>query len=341
MDWSGGKGCNNLGSGAVGYWGRDIFRRINAEQEQAKQRALLIDQIKAGGIRFEMWRGVESGQRCSCYKEVSRSSEDKCLACHGVSYVPGYLKFGYNTVWMSAVDTDVTLTNTEITTDFKSSKIVLSSGVLSGTIESGDKTFSRTVLGSTWEYDSQSYIRIDGLSSVVVQYSLDSGKTWSAIANLPTANPASGKIRFRATLARTTTDVLSPLFEILRARYSTIGLASEQPDGSYRMGPWLLILRSIPTEKKTKNEHGDLLDQGTLKGWTAGLSFFDSSVTVGSEGELIKSKDTIFKPMDGVQKGAIYKVVDWSLSDPLATIVLDQNFTLRREDPVGPFSYVW
>jgi len=32
-------------SSATGYWGRSIFRRINAEQEQARQRALLQDQI--------------------------------------------------------------------------------------------------------------------------------------------------------------------------------------------------------------------------------------------------------------------------------------------------------
>lgn len=341
MDWSGGKGCNGLGSGAVGYWGRDVFRRVNAEQEHAKQRVLLTDQIKAGGIRFEMWRGVTSGQRCSCYKEVNRSSEDKCQACHGMSYVPGYLKFGYNTLWMSAVDADITFTNTEITTDFKSSKVVLSSGALTGTVESGDKPFSRSVLGSVWEYDAQTYVRIAGQSSVTVKYSLDSGFTWSDMSDLVSANPASGVIRFKVILERSFADVLSPLFEIVRARYATIGLSVEQPDGSYRMGPWLLLMRNIPIEKKTKNEYGDLMDQGSLKAWTTGLSFFDPSVVAGSMDELIRSKDTIFRAMDGVQTGNVYKVTDWQNSDPFGYILVDQTFTLRKTDPVGPYSLIW
>lgn len=341
MDWSRGNGCNGLGTGAVGYWGRDIYMRIQADQQHAKERALLMNQIQAGGMRFDLWQDVESGQQCSCYKEINRSADDKCMACHGRRYVPGYLKFGYETLWMSAVDTDVTFTNTEITTEFKSSKVVLSTGSLSGTVESGDKAFSRTEIGSVWEADAQTYIRIAGQSDVTVEYSLDSGGTWSGISNLATANPASGVIRFRATLTRSTAAILSPLFEIVRARYATIPVASEQPDGTFRVGPWVLLMKSVPVEKKTKNEHGDRINQDNTKMWTAGLSMFDSSIEVGSTGELIRSKHTVFKALDGVQAGTFYVMSDWMLSDPFGMIIVSQTFTARMADPSGPYYLIW
>ena len=45
------KGCKVPGSHmAVGYWGRDIYQQVFAEQEQARQRALLTDQIFLGGM---------------------------------------------------------------------------------------------------------------------------------------------------------------------------------------------------------------------------------------------------------------------------------------------------
>jgi hypothetical protein len=43
-------GCRGYGSTAVGYWGRDIYRRVSAEQEQARERTLLEDSLKAMGV---------------------------------------------------------------------------------------------------------------------------------------------------------------------------------------------------------------------------------------------------------------------------------------------------
>jgi hypothetical protein len=292
-------------------------------------------------MRFEMWQDVDSGQQCSCYKEINRSADDKCMACHGRRYVPGYLKFGYDTVWMSAVDTDVTFTDTEITTDFKSSKVVLSSGALTGTVESGDKAFSRTAVGAAWEVDAQTYVRTAGQSDVTVEYSLDSGSSWADLANLATENPAAGSIRFRATLTRTTTSVFSPLFEITRARYARIGLSGSSSGGECRLGPWILLMRSTPIEKRVKHEHGDRLNQDNLKAWTSGLAMFDPDIEPGSQDELIRYNHVVLRLMDGVHAGAIYKLTDWSPSDPFGYVLVQQTFTLRYVDPVGPYSLIW
>lgn len=335
-------GCKGNGSSAVGYWGRDIFRRVNAEQEQARQRTLLVDQVSAGGIRSEMWKSVDTGTKCSCYKEVNKTSDAKCLSCYGIGLVPGYLKFGYNTLWMSAIDSDITLTDVEITTTFKSSKIILSSSAITGTIESGDKTFNKTAIGAVWENDVSSYVRVDGSSSVTVEYSLDSGTTWNNISNLIGSTPSSGTIRFKATLSRDTTSILSPLFEIVRARYATIDLSSQQADDSYRRGPWILLMRTMPISRNTKSEWANLPTQENLKVWTVGLSEFDSSITIGSDDEFIsKDHEVIFKIMDGVQTDSRYKITSYSPSDPFAYTIVQQTFDIRYCDPVGPKNLIW
>jgi len=351
--WSrfGADGCEGLGHMATGSWSRDIFKHVKAEQEHASQRALLIEQILAGGIRSDMWMGVKSGNECACYKQSNKQSDAKCGSCYGERYVPGYLKFGYDTVWMSATDSDVTLTGVEITKTFKSAKVVLTSTSTSGTIESGDKSFSRTAFGSTWESQALSFVRIEGQSNVVVEYSLDSGIIWDDIDNLATVNPSSGNIRFKATLTRDTTSIITPAFEIVRARYARIDLSSgdalggadsEKSDcGEYRFGPWVLLMRSIPISRNTKGEHADLPVQDNLKVWTAGFSLFDPTIEIGSEDEYVKDNKVLFEIKDGVQTGSRYKVTSWSPSDPFAYVIVQQTMDIRYVDPVGPFSLVW
>ncbi len=331
---------------AVGFWGRSVHQRIIADQQLAKERALLLSQIEAGGVRTSLWRSSAIGTKCACYKESNQQSDRKCKSCHGTGAVPGYLKFGYNTVWMSVVDSDVTLTNCNITTEFKSAKAILSATALTGVVESGDKPFTRSVVGSAWAYDVASYVRIGASSSVVVEYSTNSGLTWAAIAALPTANPASGAIRFRATLTRTSTAIMSPLFEIVRARYETLAFSNQQADGSYRRGPWILVMRNIPKSRFTKTEHGDAPFSTDLNFWTTGLSYFDTSIVLDSVEELIKPVDEgpcdFIEFMDGVATGDRYIVIERQFSDPMAQTLLDQNFIARlSEQNIDQYALVW
>lgn len=342
-NWTGRGGCEGLGWTAPGYWGRDIHLRVLGEQEQAKQSALLRDQIRAGGIRAYLYSSpfeAEGRNRCACYKESSKKSDEKCLTCHGTSWVGGYELFGHETLLMSANDGDITLTGTRVTTDFRSSKIELNPTFLTGTIESGDKTFSRTAVGSEWDYEEVSFIRTASVSSVTVEYSLDSGSTWSDISTLPTVNPVSGAIRFKATLTRDTISVLSPLFENVRARYATIDLGSEV-GGVYREGPFILVMRDPPVRVRTKTDWGDVPKQDGLTMWTAGLSMFDPSITVGSSDELIQGPYNFIEILDGVMAGKRYVLTSVQNSDPFAYIIVDQNFRIRYSDDTDPHSLVW
>lgn len=339
MSWSDANGCKGSGATAVGFWGNDSYRRVLAEEEQGRQRALLLDDVKAGGIRSELWQPVKSGTRCLCYKESNQQSDRKCYSCHGNGYLPGFLKFGYSTIWLSGSDSTATMVNVVPTTGFKSSDVQIEDGYTIGELISEEFSFTRSAVGSVWEVDSHYTIREAAYSSVTIEYSLNSGSTWADIATLPTVNPVSGTIMFKATLLRDSTDVLSPFFDIVRARYATISLDNSVA-GMYRVGPWILAMRDIPFRQIKKQDWGDAPLNSNEHFWTVGLADFDPSITRGSEQELITGSAFI-EFMDGAIAGTRHVITSWQNSDPFAYILVSQTFTLRAADTVGPYSLVW
>jgi hypothetical protein len=343
--WSNAAGCNGLGQNAVGSWAREPLQRVIQDQTPQKETALLRDQLRIGGLRLELWTGVTSSAehpKCACYKESFQQADRKCSSCHGTGFVPGYLKWGYETYWMSATDAGSTFTGTEVTSKIRSSKVQLQEGELTGTIESTDHSFTRSVSDSVWEYDAQTFIRDSANSSITVEYSLDSGVTWSDISNLVIANPSSGTIRFKATLTRDTVQTRSPLFEIVRARYSRIPLGTfiNPYTTGPTEGPWILAINGYPDQQYTKSEHGDQ-PQGSTTFWTSGMSMFDPLVTVGSDDELIHGPNILVQFMDGALAGKRYRPTSWKQADPFAFQVTSQDFQIRVADPVGPYGYVW
>ena len=345
--WSNRLGCKGLGGNAVGSWAREPLQRIIQDQTPQKETALLRDQLRIGGLKLELWLGVtESAEhpQCACYKQSFQQADRKCSSCHGTGHVPGYLKWGYSTYWMSATDVGNTFTDTEVTNTFHSSKVQLTAGSLTGTLESADLPFTKELAASVWETDIQGFIREEAslTSSLTVEYSLDSGVTWTALSALPAAGPTTGSLRFRATLTRTTAAVRSPLFEIVRARYSRIPLGTfvnnyiEAPVD----GPWILAINGYPDQQYIKSEHGDA-PQGSSTFWTGGMSMFDPLVEVGSDAELIHGPNILVQFMDGALAGKRYRPTSWKQSDPFAYKIVSQDFQVRVSDPVGPYGYVW
>jgi len=335
------KGCKVPGAHmAVGYWGRDIHAQIFANQEHARQRALLTEQILAGSIRAALWRGVTEGPQCACYKESNQQADRKCGACHGVGIVPGYVKFGYETFWLSGSDPDATLTDVHLTQGWKSSKVILADGAVTGVIESVDMSFNRDAFGSAWSAQALYFLPEESESSVVVEYSLDGGDTWASLDTLCSVNPTSGTIRFRATLNRDSVDVISPQFEIIRARFARLPL-SHPSAGQYRMGPWILIMREPPKTRARKYEYGDIPVEDGLSFWTAGLAFFDPTIEMGSQDELLKGPLAFIEVLDGARIGSRYVTTSWQNSDPFGYILVSQTFEIRIADPAGPFHLVW
>lgn len=335
------RGCKVPGAHmAVGYWGRSVHSQVFAEQEHARQRALLTDQILAGSLRAALWRGAEEGPRCACYKESNQQADRKCGACHGVGIVPGYFRFGYETLWLSGSDPDAVLTDVKLTSGWKSAKVVLAEGEVTGVIESPDMPFDRNAFGSAWSAESLYFTPEETASSVTVEYSLDGGGTWDPLDNLCSVNPEAGNIRFRATLSRDTSEVISPQFEIIRARYARIP-RTHMSAGQYRMGPWILAMREPPKTRARKYEYGDIPVEDGLSFWTAGLAFFDPEIAPGSDGELLKGPLVFIEILDGARTGSRYVTTSWQNSDPFGYILVSQTFEIRIADPSGPFAVVW
>lgn len=336
-------GCTGRGRGAYGYWGRSVYKSVYCNQIYQKEIALLEDQINGTGLRANLWRGVTSGNLCSCYKESNRASDRKCKSCHANlnGYVPGYFKFGYTTFWMSSVDDGLVFSDTEIVEEFKSAKVQLSGDALEGWVESVDFEFQRNAIGSVWEYDVAAFRQRGDDASVSVQYSLDSGLSWESIETLPVNNPAEGIIRFRAFLSRTSSDIRSPLFEIVRARFAYIDLSGQLCDGSYAAGPFIKVMKSDPQTNLIKSDYGDVSVVNGLKFWTGPLSMFDPSIPKNSSRELLEGPNVIIELLDGVFAGKRFIVIDWTLSDPGGFKVVTQNFSMRAEVDEGPYSLVW
>lgn len=336
------RGCKLPGSHmAVGYWGRDIHAQVFAEQQMGKERALLQEQILLGGFRTELWQGVKTGAQCLCYNTINRQADKKCFSCHGVGLTPGYLKFGYDTLWLTGSDSDAVLTDLRPTRNYQSSKLELVDGALVGTVESADKPFSRTVFGAAWETSVQYYLMEPAYSAALVEYSLDSGGSWKELSNLPAETAQAGSVRFRVTLSRTDANARSPLFEAIRARYATIPLSNLDVNNVYRKGPWILIMREPPTTGHRKQDYGDLPIEENLPLWTAGLGMFDSSIQIGSMAELIQGPEALVRLLDGARAGNRYVATSWQNSDPMAYIIVSQTFKMRITDSVDPMSLVW
>jgi hypothetical protein len=172
---------------AVGYWGNSMRCRISQDQTVQKMRALLQDQLLGGGLKVDLWMSVHdvrdgevaaSGTlRCTCVKTSGEHADRRCFSCHGIGYVPGYLKFGYNTIWVSSASPGLTLHGTQINTVLKPNRYELQNGVLSGTIETPDLLYTRELPDFTWEARSDGVVKDNSAAGITVEFSVDHGAT--------------------------------------------------------------------------------------------------------------------------------------------------------------------
>jgi hypothetical protein len=328
-------GCNKVpgAHGAVGYWGRSMYCRIQQEQTIPKIRALLQDQLLGGGLRVELWTSVHDVRdgevaapgtlKCTCVKASGKHADRRCLSCHGINYIPGYIKFGYETLWASSVTPGLTLTDVQLNTTLKPNRLELTQLATTGTIETTDLFFTRIYPNMLWEAKNSYVVKDSTTASVESFFSTDSGGTWHPLADLPSVNPTTGRIRFRIVLNRNTTSDPSPAWEILRARFPTI-------PSQGRMGPWLLILKTVSPDKNIQDPRGVVIDSANNSFWTAPLSFFDCGIiTQTNVGATLDEGDMIRDPafvqfMDGANNGEHperWTLTNFAYSDPIGYLV--------------------
>lgn len=355
---------------AVGAWS-SAYRRLECGQEATKVRALLEDKLIARGRWASLWIPVTPQTpgvvACTCVKQTVEAAERMCLSCHGTKYAPGFQKFlHFTTYWASAEAASFTLTNTFLDTATKKAHLVALTGTsTTGTIVTQAKAYTNPNL-EAWSLKLEAYRRATN-NTITLEYSLNNGATWTPVALTEYVSPvlttpnmsygyvgsiagaalgSSGSIRFRITLARASTNDLSPLFEILRLRrvrteHMNPRLYLERKDGAPGQ---MLVLRPQVMEQDTLDPmRGRIVDHLSDKAWTAPLDLFDTSIVrdtpAASVNEYIGSH-AFYSFTSGVQALTMYVITKHTWNDGMG-LFTQQWFDDRRATEGEPYWLVW
>lgn len=312
---------------APGYWGRNINLRIRNEQVASKVISWNYDKIMAMGLPYAVWREASSVQggltTCSCVKDTAKQADIPCNICYGTGATPGYFKFGTQNYWRASTDAGWTMTNCALDKDNRPFRIRLTDGQISGTAVSTDIPVSLTGKTGDWEYKVDAFTRDGGVaSSITVEFSDDSGVTWYSMSQLNTRNP-SATIRFRVTIARNTSSIKSPMFEIVRIRFPIMGdLRNELSEP---------VVRFIPTWDKiqeNRTNYGTKLDNAGKRFWTLPLTYFNTAIS--KETPLARlADDVIVESRYGSTIGIRFALIEFNYSDTFGEFTR-QEFAMRQ-----------
>lgn len=328
-----------------GYWGRSSQCAYNSNFIADKVLAQNYASIMTMGMPYAVWREaqtvLEDPLRCSCWKDSSKQPDIPCAQCYGTGYLPGYLKFGTQNFWVEAtadgpggfgsagfgqngfgstgtwsfvnVVLDKTNRPYRLMMDASSTTAVAISPNLS--INNGNKI-------GPWEAYADAFTRDGGAnSSITVEFSKDGGTTWYALSQIDTQNPTT-QLRFRVTFTRTSAQVKSPMFEIVRARFQTVGdIRGELSEP---------VIRAIPTwdvETEVRQNMGNKIEVAGKRFWTLPLNFFDINQETIQSQRLI---DDVFAEVRyGGNIGFRYALNEFDYSDTFGKFTR-QAMALRR-----------
>jgi hypothetical protein len=315
---------------APGYWGSDPHDRVDAEYVADKVLSGNLDKILAMGLPYALWRGAsfmrDGLQTCSCFKDTSKQPDIPCLSCYGTGIVPGYFKFGTRNYWTASIDSGWTLSNIILDKVNRPFRFMLAPAALSGTAISPDLAISVTgkIATCPWEAKAEAFTRDGGANStVVVEASKDSGLTWFSLSAIDAQSPTA-TLMFKVTMTRTSVDIKTPMFEIVRARFGTY------TDISNRITTEPVI-RVVPTwlnEAELREKYGGKMEARGNRFWTVPMAFFDSSLQLDEPRSRI-SDDAFVEVRYGGENGYRYALVDFSYSDTFDKFTR-QEFTCRK-----------
>lgn len=277
---------------APGFW-VNPWRRRMLESQPDRVRVWQQDKLITAGkvvLLYQPVRATTPGAvRCTCLKATNQQSDRPCNTCYGTTWAPGFTLFLHDTLfWSSAEAGTFTLTGCEIDTVIKPNRVVLSDGQLSGTIVTTAKAYANpgtapeapVEAGPTdWETQTDAAVRSAG-STVVVEFSTDSGATWSAIAAINGAGQPvnTGTVMLRITLTRASVDDEGPAWEITRIRRPAP--ERENPHiarfrDDYVTGAVLMLRTPVIQQLALDPQRGLQVGHGGDRGWTAPLDFYD------------------------------------------------------------------
>jgi hypothetical protein len=334
---------------AVGFWGRSLWGRIQADQTGAKEKALEQDKLLGLGRRVFLWNPVgedtPGSVPCTCDKETASRSDARCFSCYGARRVPGMLKFLHETIFFASAEyTGFTLTNVVLDDEIKPHRLRLADAALTGTILTPDKAFENP-LSQDWMTEVQIFHKV-ATDTSLVEFSTDGGSTFTNIdlINGPLKPIGDGLIRFRITLTRVAITTEPPDFEILRVRHLQPDRANPQvlsarlPPAQVQPGE-ILILRPWIVEQTSRTlGYGRQIDFMGDRSWTVDLAFFDKTITPNTFDGVLHDREAGPHPMyemaEGVSIGERFVMYQVSYNDQLQG-VLTQNAFLERRSQEG------
>ncbi len=344
---------NVVNGRAPGYWGRDIRCRIASEFTVDKVLSQNYDKIVAMGLPYALWREatsvLDNPIKCTCFKDTAKQPDVPCLQCYGTGFIPGYLKFGTQNFWSEASSDGTggfgtggfgqggfgeigswSMTNTVLDKTNRPFRIMLEPNATTGTAISpnliiGPADIAKKV--GPWEAKADAFTRDGGANStILVEASKDAGFSWFALSALEAQAPTT-QLQFRVTLTRTSISVKTPMFEIVRARFSVMrdlvyGLAGAVNEP---------VIRVIPTwdqEQETRQNIGDKMENANKRFWTLPLTFFN--LLLSKETPMARvMDDCLVEVRYGGEIGFRYALNDFAYSDTFGKFTR-QEFGLRR-----------
>jgi len=315
-------------TGAVGYWGRDPYKRVESEQIPQKIRALLQDKLLTRGKDAFLWVTVNDGTPnslvCSCVKDTSEKPDVTCNSCYGTQFIPGYVKVLHNTLFLSSISLGASLTNVQLDIAIKPHRIVLQDMQLSGSITSCRLQYSN-LLGLDWDFKLdapniietnlvQASFSTDGIQFFPLEEINDNGKKPVGI----------GGIYLRVSLSRASVSDRSPEFQIVRVRYPN------------RSKPYIKILRPQRSDLPSLMQYGRRNEALGERFWTMPLDFFDSNIPKNTPLAKIQ-ENAFYTRVDGIHAGDLY-VTTKLMYDEEFGIFTWQSFEGRRTQPEEVYS---
>jgi hypothetical protein len=248
---------------AAGYWGakspKSMMLATQVVERIIKSNS---DWVKMGVIS-DVWvpplENIGKLPICGCVKTTNQTADVRCQKCYGTKFIPGFVKWGYNTSFFSAVASGFTgqpdagfELPTSIVKNVATSlhTLQLAPGVISSSFQTSDFAVYNPY-NTDWELEALVYNRAPG-NSYLVEWSLDRGANWFS-GDFKTLQLSRGDIRFRVTMSRLNSNSPSPQFEILRFRHP----CQDQP--------WIRIAKPMGSRKKKREVFGNVTDESGLK----------------------------------------------------------------------------
>ena len=313
--------CKVQGSrSAVGWWGRNIERRIDSEQIPQKIRALLQDKLLSRGKKVYFWQQVDKfnpiATECSCVKDTTERADIACNSCYGTKYMPGYVKMFHETLYVSSISTTAILTDTKVDKNIKPYRIIIDDNLLTGTIESGAIPFDNH-LDYDWDYKSD-IVNILETNTITVEFSTNNVDfyTISEINDVGKKPTGVGNIYIRVTLVRANAQDRSPEFEIIRLRHQT------------KEEPYIKILRPQISEFPSWMPYGRRTENLGERFWTMPLDFFDDAIEKDTPAAKIV-ENSFYERVDGINTGIRFVTTKLNYNEEFG-IFTEQSFETRR-----------